>query len=74
MTARQGQVLAFVQRFIAEKGMPPTRNEIRLQFGFASPNAAEEHLKALASQGALVLVPGISRGIRLPAVTILKAG
>jgi repressor LexA len=34
--------------------------------GFKSANAAEEHLKALARKGAIEIVPGASRGIRLP--------
>ena len=46
-------------------GAPPTRAEIANAFGFASHNAAEEHLKALARKGAIVLEPGSARGIRL---------
>ena len=34
--------------------------------GFKSPNAAEDHLRALARKGAIEIVPGTSRGIRLP--------
>ena len=45
--------------------MPPTRAEISRELGFRSPNAAEEHLKALARKGAIEIVSGMSRGIRL---------
>jgi repressor LexA len=45
--------------------MPPTRAEIAGAFGFASPNAAEDHLRALAKKGAITLEPGSARGIRL---------
>ena len=45
--------------------MPPTRAEIAQQLGFRSPNAAEEHLRALARKGCIELLPGSSRGIRL---------
>ena len=45
--------------------MPPTRAEIALRLGFKSANAAEEHLKALAKKGLIVLEPGSARGIRL---------
>jgi len=45
--------------------MPPTRAEIAEAFGFKSPNAAEEHLRALQRKGAIDLVPGASRGIQL---------
>lgn len=33
--------------------------------GFSSPNAAEEHLRALARKGVIELAAGASRGIRL---------
>ena len=45
--------------------MPPTRAEIARELGFRSVNAAEEHLRALQRKGAIELLPGISRGIRL---------
>jgi len=67
LTSRQSEVLEFVRGYLHEHGMPPTRNDIRLKFGFSSMNAAEDHLKALARKGAVILIPGISRGIRLPA-------
>jgi repressor LexA len=54
-----------IQEFISENGMPPTRAEIARQLGFKSANAAEEHLRALQRKGALELLPGASRGIRL---------
>jgi len=54
-----------VQEFIAECGMPPTRAEIARELGFKSPNAAEDHLRALQRKGVLELVPGASRGIQL---------
>ncbi len=45
--------------------MPPTRAEIAGALGFRSVNAAEEHLRALERKGAIELMPGTSRGIRL---------
>jgi hypothetical protein len=36
-----------------------------MPFGFASHNAAEEHLRALARKGTIMLEPGSARGIRL---------
>lgn len=65
LTARQQQVLALIQRTIERTGAPPTRAEIAAELGFRSPNAAEDHLQALARKGAIVLVSGTSRGIRL---------
>ena len=65
LTSRQGEVLFLIQRVIRETGMPPTRAEIAEQLGFRSANAAEEHLRALERKGAIELLPGTSRGIRL---------
>lgn len=65
LTPRQSQILHLIRRAIVETGMPPTRAEIALQLGFRSPNAAEEHLRALARKGCIELLPGSSRGIRL---------
>lgn len=65
LTPRQAQILEMIRRFVAEHRMPPTRAEIARALGFRSPNAAEEHLRALARKGAIELLPGASRGIRL---------
>lgn len=66
LTARQEEVLSLIKRNIEETGYPPTRAEIAKELGFRSANAAEEHLKALARKGAIEMVAGASRGIRLP--------
>src|SRR5690606_36502023 len=42
--------------------------EIARILGFKSANAAEEHIKALARKGAIEIIPGASRGIKLPEV------
>ncbi|MBS3805104.1 MAG: transcriptional repressor LexA [Oleiphilaceae bacterium] len=68
LTARQTQVLEIIRRNLEETGYPPTRAEIAAELGFKSANAAEEHLRALARKGAIEMVPGASRGIRLPEV------
>lgn len=65
LTDRQQQILDLIQRAIARTGAPPTRAEIASELGFKSANAAEEHLQALARKGAIELVSGTSRGIRL---------
>lgn len=67
LTPRQAQVLDFIRQHISDTGYPPTRADIAGELGFKSPNAAEEHLKALARKGAIEMVPGTSRGLRLPA-------
>ncbi|QKK02166.1 MAG: transcriptional repressor LexA [Pseudomonadota bacterium] len=63
LTDRQREILAFIEEQLERNGMPPTRSEIVEHFGFASPNAAQCHLRALAGRGAIELRPGIARGI-----------
>ena len=70
LTARQQQILDLVQSAIERTGAPPTRAEIAAELGFKSPNAAEEHLQALARKGVIELVGGTSRGIRLKSDTL----
>ena len=65
LTPRQREILKLIQDAIIESGMPPTRAEIAAEMGFKSPNAAEEHLRALQKKGVLELIPGASRGIQL---------
>jgi repressor LexA len=65
LTARQAQVLELIRESITRAGLPPTRAEIARALGFRSANAAEDHLRALARKGAIELLPGASRGIRL---------
>jgi repressor LexA len=79
LTKRQAEILALIETQLSEKGSPPTRAEIARLMGFRSPNAAEDHLRALAKKKVIELIPGTSRGIRLlkssdsiPLVTDIK--
>ena len=65
LTPRQTDILGFIRQCLETRGAPPTRAEIVTEFGFASPTAADDHLKALAKKGVIELVPGAARGIRL---------
>jgi len=65
LTPRQQQILDLIKQHIDGTGYPPTRAEIATELGFKSPNAAEEHLRALARKGVIEMISGTSRGIRL---------
>lgn len=65
LTSRQEQVLQLIKQYTEDTGYPPTRAEIARSLGFKSANAAEEHIKALARKGAIEIMPGASRGIRI---------
>ena len=68
LTSRQQNVYDFIVKTMNDLGYPPTRAEIARALGFRSPNAAEEHLRALERKGAIRVIRGTSRGIRLPAL------
>ena len=57
--------LELIRTHLEETGFPPTRAEIAVHFGFSSPNAAEDHLRALERKGAIEILPGASRGLRI---------
>lgn len=65
LTSRQLEVLTMIKNTIEQTGIPPTRAEIASALGFRSPNAAEDHIKALTRKGAISVSPGSSRGIRI---------
>lgn len=65
LTPRQQQILSFIQHIQSQTGSPPTRAEICAEFSFRSPTAAEDHLRALQKKGAIQLLSGKSRGIRI---------
>lgn len=65
LTDRQREVLGFVRAHVAEHNYPPTTRELCAHFGFASTNAASDHLRALERKGYLYRVPGEPRALRL---------
>jgi repressor LexA len=65
LTPRQAEILQLIRDTIEETGFPPTRAEIARMLDFASPNAAEEHLRALERKGAIEILDGTARGLRL---------
>ena len=81
LTKRQTEIFNYIKDEIENNGYPPTRSEISKTFGFKSPNAAEDHLKALKKKGVLDLAAGTSRGITLsnqssgiPVIGLVSAG
>jgi repressor LexA len=65
LTARQQQILDWIRMHLDVHGMPPTRAEIATGLGFSTASSAEDHLQALAKKGALEILPGAARGLRL---------
>jgi repressor LexA len=65
LTKRQQEILHMIREFMTDSGFPPTRADICRAMGFSSPNAAEAHLRTLERKGAIEMLAGASRGIRL---------
>ena len=65
LSPKQLEVLAFIRRFMDERGWPPTRGEIAEGLGLRNRQGIDQHLRALELKGAIELTPGVSRGIRL---------
>lgn len=65
LTDRQAEVLEMIRNWIIKHGYPPTRRDIAEHFDFKSPNASEEHLKALERKQAIEIFRNTSRGIVL---------
>ena len=68
LTKRQQEIFDFIRHEVNTQGSAPTRAEIAKRMGFRSPNAAEDHLRALARKGVIELVSSTSRGIRLKTI------
>jgi repressor LexA len=65
LTAKQQEILTLIRQAIENTGLPPTRAEIAEAMDYSSHNAAEEHLRMLERKGAIEIVKGSARGIRL---------
>jgi repressor LexA len=65
LTDRQSEILKLIRDLTESSGFPPTRAEIAEKMGFRSVNAAEQHLRALERKGALDILQGASRGLRV---------
>ncbi|MBB3193968.1 LexA family protein [Roseateles terrae] len=63
LTATQSRVLEFVREYRRRNQMPPTQAEIQQHFGWASPNAVTDHLKALERKGAIRIGANKARAI-----------
>lgn len=61
LTARQQQILEFIQASQDGHGVVPTLREIARQFGFRSMTAAADHVRALRRKGYLLHHPRLAR-------------
>ena len=82
LTKRQQEILNLIKNHILDFGFPPTRADIAKTLGFKSPNAAEQHLRAIEKKGFIKILSGASRGIvlndsnsdEIPVIGLVAAG
>ena len=82
LTKRQEEILDLIKSHIYDFGFPPTRADIAKTLGFKSPNAAEQHLRAIEKKGFIKILSGASRGIvlsesennEIPVIGLVAAG
>ncbi|NWF93728.1 MAG: repressor LexA [Syntrophaceae bacterium] len=65
LTSTQKNVLNFLNRFLKDKGFPPTLREIASHFGLKGPRAPQKTLHILEKKGYIRRVPGGSRAIEI---------
>ena len=61
LTNRQEQILEWIERFIQEYGIPPTRAEFAVGVGLKDASCVGPHLQTLADGGWIQLLPGKNR-------------
>ena len=65
LTLQQRNILNYVKAQIEQRGIPPTRQEIKDHFGWRSAQAVQEHLYAIERKGWMRIIPNVSRGLVL---------
>ncbi len=65
LTARQQEILNFIQDFIDENNYPPTYREIGAKFNIASTFGVKRHIDALIKKGYLISGNNTSRTLSL---------
>ena len=65
LSSRQQGIMDFVQRFVAENGLPPTVRDIQAACGISSTSVVDYNLRLLQRDGYLNRRPDVARGIEL---------
>lgn len=65
LTSTQKSILSYIIRHLDKEGIPPTLDEIAINFQYKSINTVRGHLRLIAKKGYIKLHPGKSRGIQV---------
>ncbi|MFO7170369.1 MAG: transcriptional repressor LexA [Chloroflexota bacterium] len=66
LSARQREILSFIEQFKEENGIAPSIRQIQEKLNISSTSVVAYNLKALESKGLLKRMGKISRGITIP--------
>ncbi len=65
ISAKQSEMLAFIEDFVEKHGYPPTHEEIKVGLDISTKSLVNYHLAALQDAELLSRVPNTPRGLRL---------
>jgi repressor LexA len=65
LTAIQKSIFIYIIKHLEKEGIPPTLDEIAINFQYKSINTARDHLRLIAKKGHIKVHPGKSRGIQV---------
>ena len=65
LTDQQERILAHIRQSIADRGEPPTFNEIGAAAGLRTRSSVAYQVEQLQQKGAITRQPNVARGIRL---------
>lgn len=65
LTSKQKNVFSYITKHMDKEGIPPTLDEIAVNFNYKSINAVRDHLRLIAKKGYIKVHPGKSRGIQV---------
>lgn len=65
LTARQNEILRYIEMQIAKHGYPPTIREIGANFGIRSTNGVNDHIQALRRKGYITQQEQKSRSLQI---------
>jgi repressor LexA len=51
LTTNEERILRYIEKYVIQKGLPPSNSEIHAHFGFRSKTSTRQYLKALAQKG-----------------------
>ncbi|MBI5399412.1 transcriptional repressor LexA [Candidatus Saganbacteria bacterium] len=83
LNQKQKEVYDYVEKYINDKGFPPSIREVCKAAGFASPRAGQKYLEALEEQGyiqrenkprGIKLLAAVSKAVCLPFYGYIAAG